>query len=401
MQNNKVNQMLTKKLSTFEFIIIIAMNFSAIAFSIDAILPALPEISAAMSPTSPNKTQLVISSFVIGMGIATLFTGPLSDSFGRKKIILLGGIIYITGALIASYSKTLEIMLIGRFVQGIGVAGPRVVALAIVRDLYEGRRMAQIVSIAMIFFTLVPAIAPMLGALIISNFGWRSIFIAFIVFSIVSIGWLLIRQGETLSPEHRVKFTFLNLTNSLKECLSNKIFLTSTALQALTFGILFSSLSTIQQIFDTTYNKNDSFPQWFALIALISGVASFANSLLVVKVGMRKLIEIGFMVGIIFSLSLTIFSYFTSISFLLYFIWQSSAFFMIGSIIGNLNALAMQPMGHIAGLAASIIGSLSTILGVMLAIPIGLSFNGTPTPLILASFILSFLGLLLARKVLN
>ena len=401
MQNNKVNQMLTKKLSTFEFIIIIAMNFSAIAFSIDAILPALPEISAAMSPTSPNKTQLVISSFVIGMGIATLFTGPLSDSFGRKKIILLGGIIYITGALIASYSKTLEIMLIGRFVQGIGVAGPRVVALAIVRDLYEGRRMAQIVSIAMIFFTLVPAIAPMLGALIISNFGWRSIFIAFIVFSIVSIGWLLIRQGETLSPEHRVKFTFLNLANSLKECLSNKIFLTSTALQALTFGILFSSLSTIQQIFDTTYNKNDSFPQWFALIALISGVASFANSLLVVKVGMRKLIEIGFMIGIIFSLFLTIFSYFTSISFLLYFIWQSSAFFMIGSIIGNLNALAMQPMGHIAGLAASIIGSLSTILGVMLAIPIGLSFNGTPTPLILASFILSFLGLLLARKVLN
>ena len=183
MLNKSVNQVITKKLSTFEFIIIIAMNFSAIAFSIDAILPALPEISAVMSPTSPNKTQLVISSFVIGMGIATLFTGPLSDSFGRKKIIFFGGVIYITGALIASYSKTLEIMLLGRFIQGIGVAGPRIVALAIGRDLYEGRRMAQIVSIAMIVFTLVPAVAPMLGALIVSNFGWRSIFIAFILFS--------------------------------------------------------------------------------------------------------------------------------------------------------------------------------------------------------------------------
>ena len=401
MLNKTVNQMVTKKLSTFEFIIIIAINFSAIAFSIDAILPALPEISAVMSPTSPNKTQLVISSFVIGMGIATLFTGPLSDSFGRKKIIFFGGVIYITGALIASYSKTLEIMLLGRFIQGIGVAGPRIVALAIIRDLYEGRRMAQIVSIAMIVFTLVPAVAPMLGALIVSNFGWRSIFIAFILFSIVSIGWLLIRQEETLKPEHRVKFTFLNLTNSIKECFSNKIFITSTCLQAFAFGSLFASLSTIQQIFDTTYNKNDSFPEWFALIALISGLASFANSFFVVKVGMRKLIEIGFLIGIIFSLFLITFSFISSIPFLLYFIWQSSVFFMIGLMIGNLNALAMQPMGHIAGLAASIIGSISTIIGVMLAIPIGLSFDGTPTPLILGSFILSFLGLLLARKVLN
>ena len=401
MLNKSVNQVVTKKLSTFEFIIIIAINFSAIAFSIDAILPALPEISAVMSPTSPNKTQLVISSFVIGMGIATLFTGPLSDSFGRKKIIFLGGVIYITGALIASYSKTLEIMLLGRFIQGIGVAGPRIVALAIIRDLYEGRRMAQIVSIAMIVFTLVPAVAPMLGALIVSNFGWRSIFIAFILFSIVSSGWLLIRQEETLKPEHRVKFTFLNLTNSIKECFSNKIFITSTCLQAFAFGSLFASLSTIQQIFDTTYNKNDSFPEWFALIALISGLASFANSFFVVKVGMRKLIEIGFLIGIIFSLFLITFSFISSIPFLLYFIWQSSVFFMIGLMIGNLNALAMQPMGHIAGLAASIIGSISTIIGVMLAIPIGLSFDGTPTPLILGSFILSFLGLLLARKVLN
>ncbi len=401
MQNNVVNQVVTKKIPTFEFIIIIAINFSAIAFSIDAILPALPEISAVMSPTSPNKTQLVISSFVIGMGIATLFTGPLSDSFGRKKIILLGGLIYITGALIASYSKTLEIMLLGRFIQGIGVAGPRVVALAIVRDLYEGRRMAQIVSIAMIVFTLVPAVAPMIGALIVSNFGWRSIFVAFIVFSIVSIGWLLIRQEETLKRELRVKFTFLNLINSIKECFSNKIFLTSTFLQAFTFGLLFSSISTIQQIFDTTYNKSDSFPEWFALIALISGSASFANSFFVVKVGMRKLIQIGFLIGIIFSLFLIIFSLLKSIPFPLYFMWQSSVFFMIGLMIGNLNALAMQPMGHIAGLAASIIGSMSTIIGVMLAIPIGLSFNGTPTPLILGSFILSFLGMLLARKALN
>jgi DHA1 family bicyclomycin/chloramphenicol resistance-like MFS transporter len=387
----------SNRLSTGEFVIIIALNFSLIAFSIDALLPALPDIASELVPLSPNKTQFIISSFLLGMGIATLFTGPLSDSFGRKKIIFVGGIIFLFGTVLASTANNLEIVLLGRFIQGLGVAGPRVVTLAIVRDLYAGRRMAQIMSISMIFFTFVPAVAPMIGALLLLNFGWRSIFTGFIVFLIIAVGWLLLRQPETLMIKNRVSFTFTRIYNSFLDCFSNKVFVISTILQTLTFSILFASISTIQQIFDITYDKALSFPYWFGLIALISGSGSLINSYLVVQMGMRKLINLGFMIGIGSSLFLILVNIFYLIPFPLYFVWQLSVFFMIGLIIGNLNAMAMQPMGHIAGLAASIIGSASTIFGVVIAIPIGLSFKNTPDPLIIGILCLSSLSFLILK----
>lgn len=387
----------SNRLSTGEFVIIVALNFSLIAFSIDALLPALPDIASELVPFSPNKTQFIISSFLLGMGIATLFTGPLSDSFGRKKIIFVGGIIFLFGTVLASIANNLEIVLLGRFIQGLGVAGPRVVTLAIVRDLYAGRRMAQIMSISMIFFTFVPAVAPMIGALLLLNFGWRSIFTGFIVFLIIAVGWLLLRQPETLMIKNRVSFTFTRIYNSFLDCFSNKVFVISTILQTLTFSILFASISTIQQIFDITYDKALSFPYWFGLIALISGSGSFINSYLVVQMGMRKLINLGFIIGIGSSLFLILVNIFYLIPFPLYFVWQLSVFFMIGLIIGNLNAMAMQPMGHIAGLAASIIGSASTIFGVVIAIPIGLSFKNTPDPLIIGILCLSSLSFLILK----
>lgn len=387
----------SNRLSTGEFVIIVALNFSLIAFSIDALLPALPDIASELVPFSPNKTQFIISSFLLGMGIATLFTGPLSDSFGRKKIIFVGGIIFLFGTVLASIANNLEIVLLGRFIQGLGVAGPRVVTLAIVRDLYAGRRMAQIMSISMIFFTFVPAVAPMIGALLLLNFGWRSIFTGFIVFLIIAVGWLLLRQPETLMIKNRVSFTFTRIYNSFLDCFSNKVFVISTILQTLTFSILFASISTIQQIFDITYDKALSFPYWFGLIALISGSGSLINSYLVVQMGMRKLINLGFIIGIGSSLLLILVNIFYLIPFPLYFVWQLSVFFMIGLIIGNLNAMAMQPMGHIAGLAASIIGSASTIFGVVIAIPIGLSFKNTPDPLIIGILCLSSLSFLILK----
>lgn len=385
------------KLSTGEFVIIIALNFSLIAFSIDAILPALPDIASELIPSSPNKTQFIISSFLVGMGIATLFAGPLSDSFGRKKIICIGGTIFLFGTIIAGTANNLEVVLIGRFIQGLGVAGPRVAALAIVRDLYAGRKMAQIMSISMIFFTFVPAVAPMIGALILINFGWRSIFTGFIIFLIIAVGWLLLRQPETLVKNDRVSFAFSRIYKSLIDCFTNKIFVISTILQTLTFSILFASISTIQQVFDISYDKASSFPYWFGLIALISGSGSFINSYLVVKMGMRRLIGVGFLIGTGASLCLILFNLFYLIPFSLYFVWQLCVFFMIGLIIGNLNALAMQPMGHIAGLAASIIGSASTIFGVLIAIPIGLSFKNSPDPLIIGTFCLSSLSFLILK----
>ena len=386
-----------QRLSQPEFIALIAMLFAMVAFSIDAMLPALPEIAAEISPDAPNRAQLILTSFVFGMGLGTLLTGPLSDRFGRKPVILCGAALYVIGAAMAWQASTLTEMLAARVLQGLGVAGPRIVALAIIRDLYEGRRMAQIMSYAMMIFALVPAIAPFMGALIIDAFGWRMIFAAFILFCLIASTWLALRQPETLPLERRRPFQPRTLWRATLECVSHRIFTLSTITQALTFGVLFAPLSSIQPVFDDTYARGDSFPKWFALIAVIAGTASILNAKLVVALGMRKMIQIGLGGLAILSAIVALTGLMSSIPFALFMLWATAIFFMVGLVIGNLNALAMEPLGHIAGLAASVIGSVSTMLGAGIAIPIGLAFDGTPVPLAIGLSALTLTGYLLIR----
>jgi DHA1 family bicyclomycin/chloramphenicol resistance-like MFS transporter len=387
----------SQRLSQPEFIGLIAMLFAMVAFSIDAMLPALPDIAAEISPDAPNRAQLILTSFVFGMGLGTLVTGPLSDRFGRKPVILCGAALYILGAAVAWQASTLNEMLAARVVQGLGVAGPRVVALAIIRDIYEGRRMAQIMSYAMMIFTLVPAIAPFMGAIIIDAFGWRMIFAAFIAFCLIATTWLALRQPETLPPERRQPFAPRTLARATRECFSHRIFTLSTLTQALTFGMLFGTLSSIHALFDNTFGRGDSFPAWFALIAVIGGSASIINARLVIALGMRRMIQMGLGGLTCLSAIVALTGLVATIPFALFMLWATAIFFMVGLVIGNLNALAMEPLGHIAGLAASVIGASSTVLGVVLAIPLGLAFNGTPVPLAIGLSLLSFTGFLLIR----
>ncbi len=388
----------TKRLPLPEFIALIAMNFALVAFSVDGMLPALPEIAAEISPDDRNRAQLVLTSFVLGMGVGTLFAGPLSDTFGRKRVIFWGGVLFVIGAGLAAQAQSMDQMLAARIVQGLGVAGPRVVTLAIVRDLYEGRRMAQIMSYAMLIFTLVPAVAPYMGAFVIDAFGWRAVFVSFILFCLISTGWLMIRQTETLPPARRRPFKIASLWAATRECFSIRVFTLSTLAQVASFGILFGTLSSVEQSFDEIYGRGETMPEWFALVALLGGIASIINARLVVALGMRRMIEIG-MGGqavlslIVLGLGLTI-----GTPFAVFLAWLVSIFFMAGLVIGNLNALAMEPVGHIAGLASSVIGAVATVLGVAMAVPIGLMFNGTTVPLSVGTMLLALAGFLIMRK---
>jgi DHA1 family bicyclomycin/chloramphenicol resistance-like MFS transporter len=388
----------TQRLSQPEFIALVAANFAMVAFSIDSMLPALPEIALALTPDAPNRAQLVLSAFILGMGIGTLFTGPLSDRYGRKPVLFAGAVLYVIGAALAGQAETLDTMLASRLLQGLGVAGPRIVAIAIVRDLYQGRQMASIMSYAMMIFTLVPAVAPLLGSYIIAGFGWRAVFYSFVLFAFLVIGWLMIRQPETLPPEARRPFRPASLMAATKECFSYKVFTLSTALQVLAYGMLFGCLSSTQQIFETTFGRGDAFPLWFALIALVAGTASILNARLVIRLGMQKMAAAGFGMQIFFSAAILLAALFGPVPFALYIIWTTSLFFMVGLVIGNLNALAMEPVGHIAGLAASIIGAVATVLGVAIAAPIGLAFDGTPLPLAFATTALSILGFVMVKR---
>ncbi|MEP5762554.1 MAG: multidrug effflux MFS transporter [Litoreibacter sp.] len=382
------------KLSLPEFIGLIAMTFAMVAFSIDAMLPALPTIGAEISPDDINRAQLVLTSFVFGMGIGTFFTGPLSDSFGRKPVIFGGTIIFVIGAALASQATSIESMFAARCIQGFGVAGPRIVAVAIVRDQYQGRQMASILSYVMLVFSIVPAVAPAFGALIIDAYGWRAVFLSFIIFAVIVIGWMMIRQRETLPVAKRVPFKFNRQIRAVKECFGIRIFALSTLAQVVAYAVLFGTLSSVQQIFDQTYGRAESFPLWFALIALISSMASIINARFVITLGMRKMAGVGYGIVAVLSFCVLI-SGFSGVPFWLYLCLTTGTFFMAGLVIGNLNALAMEPVGHIAGLASSIIGATATISGVLIAIPIGLLFNGTPVPLAAATFILSSAGVIL------
>ncbi len=391
------------RLSQAEFIALMAMLFSTIAFSIDAMLPALPQIAADVSPDAPNRAQLVLTSFVLGMGLGTFFTGPLSDAFGRRPVLLAGTALYMLSALLGALAQSLELLLAARLLQGIGAAGPRVVSLAIIRDLYAGRGMARLMSFVMLIFTLVPVLAPALGAVIIRFAGWRGVFIAFVLFALVSGLWFALRQPETLPPARRRPLRWAPLIDALKDVLTHPTVRIAIMIQALVFASLFAMLSSSQPIFDITFGQGENFPYWFGGIALVTASANILNARLVMRLGMRRMVHGALMMQILASGAMILLLATHALSgpaaLGAYVLWQTSVFFMVGLTLGNMNAIAMEPMGHVAGMAASVIGALSTVAAVLIAAPLGLAFDGTPLPLAIGIFACVGLALLLMQKI--
>ncbi|MDP5083808.1 MAG: multidrug effflux MFS transporter [Yoonia sp.] len=402
MSDNRSATINPKKLAQSEFIALMAMVSATVAFSIDAMLPALPEIGEALSPDNLNRTQLIITSFILGLGVGTFFTGPLSDAFGRKPVMIGGTLIYIIASFAAWRVQTLELMLAARVLQGLGAAGPRVVAMALIRDLYSGPQMARILSFVMMVFALVPAIAPTLGHYIVVVFDWHGIFLACILFSFISSCWLLIRQPETLAPENRRALSVKALKHALVEMFSHQTARLSIFIQTLTFGMIYSILSSTQQVFDQTYGQGDNFHLWFGGIAVVSSSAGFLNARFVMRLGMRAIIKAMYTAQILITLVLIISLLVgspPSIAFPIYVFWVLMNFFQAGMTIGNLNALGMEEMGHIAGLAASVLTSVATVGAVMIAAPIALLFDGTPLPMAIGTLVLASLALWLTTMI--
>lgn len=388
-----------RRLAFPEFVALLAMLFATIAYSIDAMLPALVDIATELSPEAVNRAQLVVTVFVLGMGLGTLFWGPISDSFGRKRIVVFGILLYAAAAIVAAQAQSLEVLLAARFVQGLGAAAPRVVTLAIVRDLYEGRRMARVMSIVMTIFIVVPAAAPMIGAAIIAVADWRAVFWSFVVFGIVSGSWLMLRQPETHPPERRRPLRLSTLWSAVVEVTGNLRVMTVVAALSLGFGQMFIFLSTAPQVFTDVFDRQESFPYWFAAVALVAGLSGILNASLVMRLGMRRLAVTAFglqcLVSVVFLTQWLAFPLPEPYAFFAFFVYMCAAFFMVGMTFGNLNALAMEPMGHIAGLAAAVVGSLSTVGAVLIAVPVGQLYDGTPVPLVAGIALCSGLAFLL------
>lgn len=380
------------------FIVLVALLTSLLAFGTDAMLPALPEIGAALGLADGNRVQLIVTSFMLGTGLGQLFFGPFSDYRGRKPAILLGLGIFITGSVVSLTAQSFEVMLAGRVLQGLGVAGPRTASLAMVRDLYKGRDMARIMSFVMAVFILVPALAPLMGQVVMLTWGWRSIFVSFILFAMVAFLWMALGQPET--HVERRRFSFADLWQATIAVFSSRQTMGFAIVAGLNFAAFVVYLSSAEQIFREIFHVGRLFPLYFAIMALAIGAASLTNAKLVVRLGMHTLITraisalIGF--SLIYTVILAIFP--AAESLWLFVSWGVLSFFSVGLVFGNVNALAMEPMGANAGIAAAIIGAVSTVLAVAIGVPLGLLYNGSTLPLV-AGFVVLGLGCLIIIRI--
>lgn len=371
-------------IATRELVALTALLISLVAMSIDAMLPALADIGAALGVSDANDNQLVISALFLGLGVAQMLFGPLSDAIGRRKAVGAGLLIFCGGCVLSLLATSFPMMLVGRVLQGVGAAGPRIVAVAVVRDQYEGRQMARIMSLVMAVFILVPTVAPAIGQGVLVFADWRAIFGVLLVQAVIALGWFALRQPETLPAHRRLPLELGRIGRAIAEACTNRIGLGYTIASGVIRGGLLGYLNSSQQIFVDVYDTGAWFPAYFGGLAVAIGVAAVLNSRLVERLGMRHLCWRALLVMTGLSLAFLVVAWLLDGRPPLWALmaYLAPLFFCMGIVFGNFNAMAIEPLGHIAGTASAVIGSATTVIALGLGLPIGRLFDGTVRPLV-------------------
>jgi len=380
-----------------EFVGFIAACMALSAMSIDIMLPALPLLHADFKLTDPNQAQAVVAFFLIGTGFSQLFYGPLADRFGRKPILIVGLALFTLAGVLTTVADSFAALLAARVLQGIGVGAPRVMAVSLVRDRYAGARMAKVMSLAVMVFMIVPVLAPSLGQLVLMvTPNWHWVFGTLVVAGIALMVWTVVRLSESLPLERRRPLTPRSVYSAYRQTLTTRRCVGYMVALSLIFGAHIGFINSSQQIFVDVFDAGRTFPLLFAAIALTTGMAAFVNAKLVRRIGMRRIVVNGLVAIVVinlFHLGIDLAGHETLLVFMLL---QGASVFTFGLLASNLNALAMEPMSHIAGTASSVIGFTSTIGGAMIGLTIGLMFNGTVIPLNGAYVALALASLVIA-----
>jgi len=399
--NNQVETVLSpaavlkQKMGFGEFILLMAALTSIVAFSIDIVLPALPNISADYSLTNDNDRQLVIVAFIVCFGITQLIFGPLADRFGRKWLTLGGLAVYAVASFAASFAPNFETLLIARACQAVGASAVRITTSAIVRDCFEGRDMARVMSYIFTTFMVVPIFAPALGQAFLYFAEWHLIFTFLGVGSILMGYWGYSRLDETLAPEDQRSLSPASIFTACKEIATNRISAGYSIATTLYFGALFSMVVSVQQIFVDVFGLGDWFAIAFAGNACGMAVTSFANARLVRSIGMRRMSHGAMVTFALASISMFAISQMAVLPILAAYILVAIAMMSFGLVAGNFNSIAMQPLGHIAGTATSVIGTLTFTGGAVLGGIVGQAFDGTIVPLATAFLIFGLAAMLI------
>lgn len=376
-----------------QFVAYIAALMATNAIAIDSMLPALPEIGHALGIDTANHTQLVVTAYLLGFGAAQIIYGTLSDRFGRKPVLLFGLAIYVLASVVAAFAGSFTVMMAARVSQGIGAAASRVLATSIVRDCYAGRQMAQVMSLAFIVFLAVPILAPSIGQIIMLVAPWRAIFGLLTLFGAVLIAWTVLRLPETLHSGDRVPISVAGISHAAMAVIRSRITVGYMLAMTMVMGGLFGFINSAQQIFADAFHAPHLFTTVFALIAVFMALSSLLNARIVGRLGMRRVSHtalLGYIGVSILHLVIVLLGLETIWSFA---ILQAALMFCFGLVASNFNAMAMEPVGHVAGTASSLLGFVSTVGGALLGFLVGQHFDGTTLPLSVGFAIFGLVGL--------
>ncbi|RUP08491.1 multidrug effflux MFS transporter [Hyphomicrobium sp.] len=368
------------QISFVEFVCLIAALMAITALSIDIMLPALPQIAATFGVEKENDRQLVIILYLAGFSMGQIFFGPLSDNLGRKRVLMTGLAIFILGTIGAILAGSFEMLLLARVVQGLGAASPRIIAVAVVRDLYSGRQMARVMSFAMVVFIMIPVFAPSVGQAVVLFSSWQWIFFVLLVMAVSAAIWSGMRLPETARPALGVEKA-MTLRASVLAAVSNGQTVGYGAAGGFMFGCLLAYVASAQQVFVGVFGLGDIFPVIFGALASAMALASFVNARLVGRFGMRRLSHAALFGFIGVSVLLATAAVLGLASFWVFAAAMGVAFFLFGLIAPNFNALAMEPQGHNAGMASSVVGSLSTAIGAIAGGVVAGSLDGSILPI--------------------
>ncbi|MET3584819.1 DHA1 family bicyclomycin/chloramphenicol resistance-like MFS transporter [Pseudorhizobium tarimense] len=379
-----------------EFIALMAALMALNALAIDIMLPGLQQIGAALGVDNENHRQYVVSAYLFGFGIAQLAYGPISDRFGRRRPMLFGLVVYVLASLSAVAVPSFAGLLALRFLQGIGSAAMRVITISIVRDVYGGRAMAEVMSLIMMVFMVVPVIAPGTGQVILFVGNWHLIFLFMAVVATAVGIWMYLRIPETLHPEDVRPLTARSILDGFRIVLTNRLALCYAIASMFIFGALFGFINSAQQVYVGIYDLGAWFALAFAAIGALMALSSFVNATFVGRFGMRRLSHaslLGFIVITFLWLMVQVFGP-QPMPFPLFLAFFALAMFQFGWIGSNFNSLAMEPLGHVAGTASSVLGFMGTFGGASIGAMIGQSFDGTALPMVAGFFTVSIIGLI-------
>ncbi|MCB1887892.1 MAG: multidrug effflux MFS transporter [Rhodocyclaceae bacterium] len=371
-----------------EFVAFVAACMALNALAIDVMLPALPDLNADFFLADPNQSQAVIAVYLLGMGASQLIYGPLSDRFGRRPVLIGGLMLFSLAGLLSALAPSFPLMLAARFVQGLGAGAPRVIAVSLARDTYSGRQLGRVMSLAMMVFMAVPILAPSLGQLILLVAPWRWAFGALVVGGGAVLGWTLFRLEESLPAERRRPISPAAVIDGFRIALTTRSAMGYMLAMGLVLGAHMGFITSAQRIFMDIFDAGQRFSLLFALVAMAMSVAAFTNSRLVMRFGMRRLAIVGLAALVLLNTAHLLLLTQGPESLPMFLLMQAGSMFLFGFLGANLNALAMEPLGHVAGTASSLIGFFTTVSGALLGFGVGQLFDGSVVPLTLAYVVL-------------